>query len=317
MQKFIIKVIGIFTLLVIFSFSIDYAISSGLRKMEDYRFQTWTDIESSKINADILIMGNSRAFSHYSPLIIDSVLHTNSYNLGIGGHPLNIQLLRYNMYLEHNILPKVIIQNVDFFTLQMSKIGHQREQVFPYIKDTVLRNNLTNLGFSWAEIYLPLYRYFGYQMVIKNGIFEYFHIHHYNNQPSNKGYRPETSNWDPITLNKLESIESTPNPEAVTLFENFLSDCNHKNIKVVLVYTPLYYKAREKLLNKDKLSLLFRGLSKKYSVPYLDYSNDTICKDSTYFSIAIHLNKKGAEIFSTQLANDLKSILNCRNSIGK
>jgi len=291
------------------SVALDYAISSGLKRMNDYRFETWNDIVESNINADILIMGNSRAFSHFSPKILDSVLHTNSYNLGIGGHPFNIQYLRYKVYEEHNKLPKVIIQNVDFFTIQTANIGHEREQVFPYIRDSIFRNNLTNLGFSWAEINLPLFRYFGYQLVIKNGLMEFFHLHHYHNQSSEKGYRPETGKWNPTALNKLENIESVVDSKALNLFENFLDDCNHKHIRVVLVYSPLYFKAMQKLRDKEKFDILFHNLSNKYAIPYLDYSHDSICMDSTYFKVAIHLNKRGAELFSTQLAKDLKLIL--------
>lgn len=309
MQKFFIK-LGVFLLLLILlSFSLDSAISTGLKEMEEYRFQTWTDIVDSKINADVLIMGNSRAFSHYSPEILDSVLHLNSYNLGIGGHPFNVQLLRYKMYEEHNKLPKVIIMNVDFFTFKTAIIGHEREQVFPYIRDSVMRSNLPNLGFSWAEINLPLYRYFGYQMVVKDGLLEFFHIHHYHNQPSIKGYRPQNGKWNPTILNKLETVESVADPKIWGLFENFLFDCNRKHIKVVLVYSPVYYKAMQKLKNKEKFDLLILKISKKYKLPFLDYSQEPICKDSNYFCVAIHLNENGAKFFSRKLANDLMSVI--------
>ena len=59
---------------------------------------------------------------------------------------------------------------MDFFTLMSDKIGHQREQLFPYVREPFLRKTLTNYGYSWAEINVPLFRYFGYQMVVKNGL---------------------------------------------------------------------------------------------------------------------------------------------------
>src|SRR5665647_1612683 len=114
MKKFSIKVTAFFILFVISAYLLDYFISSGLKQTEEYRFQSWNDIVQSKINADVLIMGNSRAFSHYSPKIIDSILKTNSYNLGIGGHPFNVQYLKYKLYEEHNKKPQLIIQNIDF-----------------------------------------------------------------------------------------------------------------------------------------------------------------------------------------------------------
>jgi hypothetical protein len=309
MKKFILKGILFFLVMVSVAYSLDYAISSGLKQMQDYRFQTWNDIVNSKINADVIVMGNSRAFSHYVPSVFDSVLQVNSYNLGIGGHPFNVQYLRYKLYEEHNTKPALIIQNIDFLTLNQSVIGHEREQIFPFVSDCILRNNLQDYGFTFGEIYFPLYRYFGYPMVIKNGLFEFFGFKHYNSQSSYKGYRPETGNWDDTELNKLKTIEPDMNPVTIRLFDEFLSHCKMNNIQVVLVNSPIYYKATLKLNHKEQYNSLIKGFSKKYNIPYFDYTNDPICNDSTLFHVAVHLNQQGAEKFSTKLANDIKLYL--------
>ncbi len=309
MKKFITKLTLFSILFTSISCLLDYIVSTGLKHTEEYRFQSWNDIIDSKINADILIMGNSRAFSHYSPKILDSVLNINSYNIGIGGHPFNVQHLKYELYERHNIKPKLIIQNIDFATFSTHvSILHEREQVFPYIHDSLLRSQLINFGFSRAEVYLPFYRYFGYQMVVKNGIFEYLGLKHYNFQPAYKGYRPEEEKWNGTELSKLSKIESLMDETTILLFENYLTHCKKFNIKVVMVNTPIYYVASQKLENKNKFNDLISGISKKYNVPYLDYTNDSICFDTVNFSVAVHLNKKGAEIFSRKLANDLKAM---------
>lgn len=306
MKKFSIKLTAFSIILVCSAYLLDYFISTGLKQTKDYRFQTWNDIIESKINADVLIMGNSRAFSHYSPQVLDSILNINSYNIGIGGHPFNVQYLRYQLYEKHNKKPQLIIQNIDFVTFFHANIGHEREQVFPFVNDPFLRNELTNYGFTKFELYLPLYRYFGYQMVIKNGLFEFFRIKHYNAQPSDKGYRPEQGNWDGTELNKITKIEPAMDSSTIQLFDEYLAHCKKNDIKIVMVNTPVYYIATQKLVNATRFNDLIRGFSKKYDIPYLDYTNDPICYDTTYFHIAEHLNKKGAELFTTKLANDLK-----------
>jgi hypothetical protein len=96
----------------------------------------------------------------------------------------------------------------------------------------------------------------------------------------------------------------------IQLFDEFLNHCKINKIQVVLVNSPVYYQATQKLVNKEKLNNLILGFSKKYDIPYLDYTNDSICYDTAYFKVAVHLNRKGAEIFSTKLANDLKKLQN-------
>jgi len=308
MKKFIVKLTLFFVLFVCGSCLLDYCISSGLKRTEDYRFQTWNDIIESKINADVLIMGNSRAFSHFSPRIIDSTLHVNSYNIGMGGQPFNVQYMRYQIYEKHNRMPRLIIQNIDFVTFFHAKMGHEREQVFPFVSDKFLRNELSNYGFTKPEIYLPLYRYFGYQIVVKNGLLEYFKIKHYNSQPSYKGYRPEQGSWDGTELDKITKIEPAMDSTTIHLFDEFLSHCYKNHIQVVLVNTPVYYKATQKIINADKFNSLITGFSKKYKILYLDYAKDPMCFDTVFFHIAEHLNKNGAELFSAKFSNDLKKL---------
>lgn len=306
MKRFIIKFILFLISVIAIAFALDYIISSGLRQTEDYRYQSWNDIVESKINADLIVLGNSRALSHFVPTMFDSALHFNSYNLGIGGYPFKFQYVKFDLYIEHNKKPKVIIQNVDFFTLDsVSIIGHEREQVFPFVHDSVMRSNLPNFGFSKFEIYFPLVRYFGYSKVIKNGILEFLHIKHYNTESSIKGFYPEKGEWNPTVLNKLKQIEFNTDSATVKLFEIYLNNCAKNHIQVILVNSPVYYRATQKLKGRERMNNYFHNIAKKYGYTYLDYTNDPMCYDSTNFVVAVHLNKNGANQFSKKLCNDL------------
>ena len=52
-------------------------VDAGLRKSRNAYFANWNDLYNSKINADLLIMGSSRAEFHISPKILDSLLTLN------------------------------------------------------------------------------------------------------------------------------------------------------------------------------------------------------------------------------------------------
>src|ERR1035437_2881892 len=117
-------------------------------------------------------------------------------------------------------------------------------------------------------------------MDIRDGLFEFLGIIHNTSQSSKKGYRPEQEGWDGSELKKMKKIEPAMNKQAIRLFDEFLLHCNTSNIKVIMVNSPMYYEATLKLVNKDSLNALINYFSKKYNIPYLDYTNNPICFDT-------------------------------------
>lgn len=308
MKKFLIKITVFFVIITIIAVMLDYAISMGLKKMKDYRFQSWNEIKSG-INADIIFNGNSRALCNFVPDVFDSILHFKSYNLGFGGHTFNPQYLKYNYYIQYNKQPTFLIQNVDFLTLSdMFVVGHEREQILPYVFDSYLNKHLSGFGFNAFERNLPLFRYFGYQQEIKNGILKFLKIKQYNNKISEQGFVYESGEWNPTELNKIEKINFLRDSLSVDLFEKFLIELKRNNVTVFLVYSPVFYRATEKFTDKTDMGNFFSEISKKYSFTYLDYSTDSICLDSTMFVNALHLNEKGARKFSERLSSEIERV---------
>ena len=121
------------------------------------------------IDADVLIMGNSRAWCQYSPLILDSILGTNAYNLGLDGSCFDRQIARYDIYRHYQATkPKCIIQNVEYFTLGKT-IGYEREQFMPYMMYPYFRQRICEVEpFKKLELYVPMYRYY------KNNFYSYY-----------------------------------------------------------------------------------------------------------------------------------------------
>lgn len=138
MKRFIFIVFSVLGFLISFNLCIDLFLSHRLQQCQERKFVGWSDITQKQLNADLLIMGNSRAWAQYDPAIIDSVFNINSYNLGIDGSPFNRQIVKYNIYRHYQAKPKCIIVNIDCFSLTWRK-GYEREQFFPYMWDAYTR----------------------------------------------------------------------------------------------------------------------------------------------------------------------------------
>jgi hypothetical protein len=309
MKKFLIQTTIFSTLLLAGAFALNTMLEKGLKKTNKGEFQTWNAIFSSKIDADLIISGSSRAWVHISPQILDSILGANSYNFGIDGYPFSMQYVRYKIFEKYNKRPKLILQNVDFNTLYKRKDLYGKTQFLPYTDEQLLQQELQKAGFFNFDSYLPAIRYHSEYMTIYYGLMEFFNIKHYAGVRY-KGYQGQEREWDGSQLAEIlskDSLVSVIEPDIVELFDSFLSHCKENNIQVIFVFTPQYIKATEFTKNKDEVIDIYRSFSKKYDIPFLDYSHDPLCYDTTYFYNAMHLNKTGAELFSFKLANDIKA----------
>lgn len=308
MEKFLRNFFIFIFVIAALSYSTDKIISIGLRKTDLRKYQVWNDIYSLNINSDVVIMGSSRAWTQYSTKILDSIDHVNSYNLGIDGNPINYQIIRYNTYRRFNKKPKYIIQNIDFSTLAIRKDGYEREQYFPFVFDDTLMSLVgDDKKLNWLYRKIPLIRYFGYRDEIEEGIESFFGKKFFFDGNMYKGYRGNDYSWDGSKLKKIDKALYAKDPKAVTMFDNYLAQCKTENIKVILVSAPVYIEATKKIIDEKSMKTMYLNFAHKYNFKLLDYTNDSLCYDKSNFYNATHLNKKGSELFSIKLANDLRN----------
>lgn len=278
----------------------DAATTYAFHKKTTRKYVVWNDIVHNNINADLIILGNSRAWCQYSPQILDSVLGTTSYNIGIDGSCFNRQLARYELY-RHYIpnAPKYIVQNVEFFTLGHTE-GYEREQFMPYLIYPYFRERICQIEpFSFGELYIPMYRYY------VNNVYDEYTKYDF---PVVKGYLGEDNKWDGSKLNETEPYIQEVDTNSLKMFIDYIEGLQEENIKLILVFAPIYKDGLSKVLNLEEIHGLYYDLANKYNLPILDYANCWLSQDTTYVYNATHLNKQGAELFSTKLAHDIDSL---------
>lgn len=312
MRKFVVKCFCFGLLVLSIAIALDYMISMGLRRTDCYRYQAINDIFNENSKYDVLYMGNSRGFSHFNPRIIDSICHVNSYGLGLGGYPINVQIAEYHCYKAHNGTPKLIVQQVDFITLNMMtdiRHKHDSERFFPTVYDKSMRKELIQLGYGFWELYCPLYRYNGYQKVIKDGLLEFLGIKHYVDRPAYKGFSPEKGAWDGTNVTAMDSISGVMNEDAIALFENYLLECKEDGVYVLLVNSPVYAPTTRKVKIMTEVNDYYESIAQRFGFKYMNYTeNYDLCNDTLNFCVSVHMNPEATDKFSTDFANDILSL---------
>lgn len=123
-----------------------------------------------------------------------------------------------------------------------------------------------------------------------------------------KGYAGSDRAWDGTALRNLTGFTFTIDPRTEAMFDAFLREMAAEGTKVVFVYAPFYEEGLRKIVNSEEMRSFYAAYAQKYDIPILDYTKLDICKDTSYFYNASHLNRRGAEAYSRALAEDIKSM---------
>lgn len=300
MRKFLINTVGFIFFLFAALFVTDSVCSKQLRNKGTLPYAVWNDIIEDKADANVLILGSSRAWSSYSPMVLDSILGCKSYNLGIDGSAFNRQLMRYEVWCHYYSKPELIIQNIDYFSTLDWTTGYMDYQFFPFFSNRTIRDKaFASESFSFGQKYLPMYRYMSF------GMQKLFYTEEY---PMIRGYYGVEDEWNGDNYRAIKTVKFSYDIRTLRLFSESLRIAREEGIRVVLVFAPIYTGVTTKLVNMDEMYDLFNHLSQEYDAPILDFTFDTMCSDTTLFYNATHLNKKGSELFCQKLAHAIDSL---------
>jgi hypothetical protein len=309
MKTFLIKIAIFLSLFVLIYIGVFSMVDKGIKSSEYQDYAEWNAIYSGEIDADLLIMGSSRAWRQVDPEIIDKNLGVNSFNMGIDGYHIPMQLTKYQIYKEHNILPSEIVYVVDHFSMDKREDLFNKYQFAPYFLDTLLTNRLKEYeGFKWQHFNAQYFQYSGGKEICLAGIAQFLGLKKFQSNKY-KGFRAKDQAWE-----KEFDLELAENPkgkragikvEVVREFQAFLKNETIKGTKVTVVYAPDYLAFQDYIINRDSIMNIYRSTCESLNIDFLDYSKHDLCKDKAYFYNPTHLNLKGAKIFSEDLAQKI------------
>ncbi len=253
---------------------------------------------AEKVNADVLVMGASRAMQQINPQYIEDSLQYSAYNVGRDGMPFFYSYTLLQMILKR-YTPKMIILDSEYKMLMEVPNHYDRLSVFlPLYKDHPEIRDIVKLR-SPFEPYKQISSVYPYNSML----FKLLKGNFSAAEKNIKGYYPleESLNepiktWDYTKPYALDSIK-------VRMFRAFIDTCKNRNIRLVILCPPYYLKGN----GTDWSFAETKKIAAEKNVPFLDYSNDSFYFNRPHlFDDTVHLNRKGSDIFSPLLASELK-----------
>ncbi len=257
-------------------------------------------LQEGAINADLLIIGSSRAEVHYNAAIIQNKTKLATYNLGIGGVDWNLIQFRLEQYLAKNKRPKYLIVNFDYNNLNRLASYILRDELLPYAYANQAIKNQFNVHF--ADTYIPGIRYAGHNYLL----FKTF-VHTLKNPPiaSDKvmGFKGENIPWSTTGIPAATKI--SPPDIDVDGFFKYLTALQASGIKIMVVTPPFKSELIAALNNYDSVMQYYTNAFKEMGIMHYNYSTHPINMHQAYFYNYNHLNAKGADSFTNMVIRDV------------
>ncbi|WP_179338830.1 hypothetical protein [Winogradskyella ludwigii] len=294
----------------------EYPTYKSVQNKTNRNYLKWEAIHKNKNSLDLIIIGTSRCYAAFNPKIIDSVLHTNSYNMATSAQDIAETYYSLQEIFDYQS-PKYVV--IDMF-FEASDTSYDYFQTFSnssFFNSTERKLNLVYDGYGTTGILnysIPVFKFNNY---IKQDLASLFSNNKLvrNEDTWIKGYLYDTqivSDDDISNFQPIENFEtSTFSKDRFNNYFNKIKDLvKSHNAELICVRTA-YPPTRIELTETDDEATYFTSYLTEEKVPFFDLnsfkSDQYIYKDQD-FADYHHANYKGAKKASLQLTDIFKQI---------
>ena len=251
------------------------------------------------VDADLLVLGNSRASSGYNSSLLGTLTGKKCINLGINGSSFDFQYyVMYKRYLLHNDKPQYILIDVGPLAFFKRTRNAYSLEMLPYVGQDDFEGYFNMCpGYKNADK-IMFAKYFGkLDLVIK--------------QLGKMGKKEEKPNRsETMTSTKINDSLTTPlecDTTIVRLFCDFLEECEADDVNVIMVCSPMYCESGGPHYDMDNFWHIIKYCLSGRKAVAISYQ-DLYDSDASYFADPMHMNSYGRDCFTKKLAHDLDSL---------
>lgn len=267
-----------------------------------------TTYAMEKVKSQVLIIGSSRAKHHYDPKIFEDSLKLSCYNAGRDAE----KLFYYDAILKSALKryhPQIVILDILGDELRTDSYNYnQITSLLPYytnhpeIRKIVLlkspneRLKLLSAIYPFNSLIIPI-------------LANTFGGNDKKPETQKNGFSGDMNGTVHKHLEKT-TYDNTIDTTIINTLRSFITDCKEKNVKLYIIVSPCF----KRYTNQSRSTLITRQIADRYQVKLWDYSQDIFfISHPQFFNDEIHLNIKGAEIYSKLIASRIATDLRAKN----
>ena len=252
---------------------------------------------------DIFIYGSSRAVHGYNCKVFEDSLGLTCFNNGRENSNILYHTTVFKEMLTKHV-PKIIVLDVSARELTWRSAENSKlvlaSMILPYVNRDTSFENIARQIFpdelrkaKVSKIYA--YNSLALPLIVGKRNFD-------NNENIN-GYIPlpgaKVTGEIPAFLDENDEADTT----AKNYFEQFVKTAKEHNIRLYVVQSPIYVQPFQSSVSLDTI----KSILKRYDGRFWNYAFDPAVYKKEYFYDNLHLNDKGALLFTEKLVSDIKA----------
>ena len=253
---------------------------------------------NGKINKELVVLGSSRGARNIIASEIEKKTGHSAYNLAYPGSDIEFHEFIVRSLLKFNNAPKVILLSVDYpmALLPDSILNFRLDRMYPLVKYNYINDELIARGEKniIASNLFALSRMNKTNFDIRQKKFTALDTLYADGSMPISFQKPN-EDWSPSkgsAYNQKKELQVK-----VACFQKIIALCQEKNIKLIIIQPPLLDDMDDAF--KKRLQQLSH-----FKVPFLEYNTQNpVYKNKEYFYDKTHLNRKGAMIFTDEIAD--------------
>jgi hypothetical protein len=314
MRKFLLKILIFILPAFLFNFALVWIYEApqrqALKNGTHDKLLKWSAIKSSEKLYNTVIIGSSRGYYAYNPMIIDSISNTNSYNMCtpsqniIESYYILKEIFKYQK--PGFVIYEIFLPSFSYAPVYYHILGNAEFMSTKGKWDMILN------GFGSRAIVNVLLPILKYKLYINNDIERFYKP--FKSKPNNSfwinGYLYDDNIVDSMDINNFPPVYSfeTENVSLAYIESNLnlLNKlCKDNNAKLICVRAP-YPPTRLKNSPPDTVHKYFKEFLSISNIPFFDFNYQLVAKYTDFdFTDYHHMNNKGASKVSKQLGEIL------------
>lgn len=301
MKKFFIYLLVFGVLFLAFDKLFLFFINASPSKEVDKRLEL---VLNGKINKEVIILGSSRSARDIIADQLGNEIHKSTYNLSYPGSDIEFHEFLLRALVTFNKAPKMVILNVDnpIELLPDSLINFRLDRMYPLVKYDYVSKELVDRNEKnevLSKLFV-LHRMTKSNFDIRQKKFTALDtILSCGSMPIS--FQKENEDWNEKANNITYPKQKESNVK-LQCFRKIISICKQKNIRLILISPPTFTGVNPAF--KKRMIELAGNFASFYEYD----TQNKIYKDKNYYFDLNHQNRKGAIIFTNELANYLKTI---------